>query len=213
MSRLDYVTIAIVAVCVAALVYLIYMTTNLLGDSGESPATTETTAPAESEDTGEDTYYFDDRGGTEAEEPGGSLEESSPAGADEASNYDYRNDENLDEGSSSAAAAKQPEETDAGASRPAEENYTGTKSAPSSNTGSAGGAYMVIGGTFSSEENARKREKAFRDLGYTNVTLEPFDRGKYTAVMVGRFNSLGEAQSLVSELKSKGQEAYIKKKQ
>lgn len=212
MSRLDYVTIAIVAVCVAALVYLIYMTTNLLGDSGESPATTETTAPAESEDTGEDTYYFDDRGGTEAEEPGGSLEESSPAGADEASNYDYRNDENLDEGSSSAAAAK-PEETDAGASRPAEENYTGTKGAPSSNTGSAGGAYMVIGGTFSSEENARKREKAFRDLGYTNVTLEPFDRGKYTAVMVGRFNSLGEAQSLVSELKSKGQEAYIKKKQ
>ena len=29
----DYVTIAIVAVCVAALVYLIYMTTNLMGDS------------------------------------------------------------------------------------------------------------------------------------------------------------------------------------
>ncbi|MCO6480711.1 MAG: SPOR domain-containing protein [Phaeodactylibacter sp.] len=212
MSRLDYVTIAIVAVCVAALVYLIYMTTNLLGDSGEPDTAAETTPPAGSEDQQDDTYYFDDQGRIEGDEQDAAQQETPATGSDASSNYDYKRGEDLDKGRSSAGgpATTSPQEMDTRGSGIAEEDYSSTSSGSSSTAGS--GQYMVIAGTFSVSANAQEMENKLRGMGYNNVTLEPFDRGKYTVVLVGRFASLSDAKTLAGELEGKGVPAYVKRK-
>ena len=69
-----------------------------------------------------------------------------------------------------------------------------------------------MAGTFTVKAYAQDMEKKLRGLGYNNVVLEPFDRGKFTVVMVDRFNSISEAQSLVRELKNKGVDSYVKRK-
>ena len=216
MSRLDYVTIAIVAVCVAALVYLIYMTTNLLGESNDPGNLTEnTTTPSDNEDTGDDTYYFDDEG--RIEDSGTEADAGSNTTSNDGSDYDYQNGEDLDKGGSTSTPTATPNEMDTEDSGVAEEEFTArggsstsTKTAPT--RVSSGEPYMVIAGTFSNKANAEGMSDKLRSMGYSNVALEPFDRGKYTAVLVERFNALSEAQSLVRELKNKGQEAYVKKK-
>ena len=217
MSRLDYVTIAIVAVCVAALVYLIYMTTNLLGDSGDSGTTAQATAPATSgEDAGEDTYTFNDGSRTEDSDEAGSQAD---AGYDNTSGYDYQNGENLDKGQAPAGGSTttaSPGEMDTESSRVAEDEYTSrggaTTSSGSSSSAASSGQFMVMAGTFTVKAYAQDMEKKLRGLGYNNVVLEPFDRGKFTVVMVDRFNSISEAQSLVRELKGKGVDSYVKRK-
>ena len=209
MSRLDYVTIAIVAVCVAALVYLIYMTTNLLGDSGEPATTTEEAAAStDSEDQEGDTYYFDDEGRIEGD---GQTENQPAAGTDDYSGYDYQNGEDLDKGrSSSGGSTAAANEMDPGSGVAEGGN---NNSSPSGSRASAGqGQYMVIAGTFSVSANAQEMEKKLRGMGYNNTSLEPFDRGKYTVVMVDRFGSISEAKSLATELEGKGVPAYVKRK-
>ncbi len=212
MSRLDYVTIAIVAVCVAALVYLIYMTTNLLGDSGEPDTAAETTPPAGSEDQQDDTYYFDDQGRIEGDEQDATQEETPATGSDVSSDYDYQRGEDLDKGRSSVggAATSSPQEMDTRGGGIAEEGFSNTSSGSSPAAGS--GRYMVIAGTFSVSANAQEMESKLRGMGYNNVVLEPFDRGKYTVVLVDRFGALSDAKSLVSELEGKGVTAYVKRK-
>lgn len=211
MSRLDYVTIAIVAVCVAALIYLIYMTTNLLGDSGEPDTTSEVTTPAENEDAGDNTYYFNDADRTEADEPG-------TAGGD-ASGYDNQNEQDLNEESpaSGGSTADRPKEMNTPSPQRTQEEYTNKGGAPGTSGGSAStaseGQYMVIGGTFSSEANARRRLEELKRLGYNKASIERFNREAYTVVLVDRFNSVSEAESLASELKSKGKEAFVKRKE
>ncbi|MCB9048476.1 MAG: SPOR domain-containing protein [Lewinellaceae bacterium] len=223
MSRLDYVTIAIVAVCIAALVYLIYMTTNLLGDSGEPESTTETTQPAtSSEDVEDDTYYFNDEGRIAGDEQSGGQPDAGSTDSNGSSDYDYQTADNLDKSgnaSSGSKATRTPDELDSGSSI-AEESYTtkGNTSASSgsastsSNTRSSTGEYMVMAGTFTVKAYAQDMEKKLRSLGYNNVELEPFDQGKYTVVLVDRFSSIDEAKSLASELKGKGIDSYVKRK-
>ena len=219
MSRLDYVTIAIVAVCVAALVYLIYMTTNLLGDSGDPETATETTTPSTDADGQEDdTYYFNDEGQAEAGDQSGGQADVGGTKSDDYSNYDYEKGEGLDKGrssSGSSATTAAPNEMDAKGSGVAEEGYNNTSTSSRINTSSSAassGQYMVMAGTFTVKAYAQDMEKKLRGLGYNNVVLEPFDRGKFTVVMVDRFDALNEAQTLVSELKSKGIDSYVKRK-
>lgn len=216
MSRLDYVTIAIVAVCVAALVYLIYMTTNLLGEPGsDSGTTTEAVPPGNNEDAGDDTYYFNEENKAEDIE---SQADAGSADAGSRSDYDYQNGEGLDKGRSasgtpSTAPSSTSEETDTRSSSVAREEYTARGGATSgSPASSASGDFMVMAGTFTVKAYAQDMEKKLRSMGYNNVILEPFDRGKFTVVMVDRFSSLSSAQSLVSELKSKGVDSYVKRK-
>lgn len=218
MSRLDYVTIAIVAVCVAALIYLIYMTTNLIGDSGEPETATEATTPAGNEDAGDDTYYFNDEGKVAGDEPGAGTDDASPATSGNTSDYEYQNSQGTDKGgtssSSSTAAASTPDEMDTSSPAATEEEYTSRSGSTTSSSGSAStasGPYLVIAGTFKEKANAEVMERKLEGLGYSNASLEPFDRGAYTVVLVDRFGSVNDAKALVSELKGKGVEAYVKR--
>jgi hypothetical protein len=187
MSRFDYVTIGIVAVCVAALIYLIYMTTNLLRAPSE-PEKTEEISPFYDDDAADlDTSYQD-------ADPGQGVDDW-----DRTSEQD-RYDDRMDEPSSPRTEAP------TAAAKPATpQEYTQPRA-------SSAGDYMVLAGTFSLAENAQAMVNRLNQLGYTGASIEPFDRGKYSVVLVARFDSFGQASSLEKELKDKGIEAYVKRK-
>jgi len=63
MSRLDYVTIGIVVVCIAALAFLLYKTTNIFGGDAEEVPVTDNTYQ---DTTAIDPYAYDDYSDTTA---------------------------------------------------------------------------------------------------------------------------------------------------
>ena len=199
MSRLDYVTIAIVAVCVAALVYLIYMTTNLLG-SGPEDATADP-LPAEQSDTyPEDEYYPED---TSATFDDGYYDDGVPA-SDGAPGYP---DEGYDPESepSYEGATDELESSSNGAGATAGKTEADYASVDR-------GQYMVLAGTFKYRSNAEDMVKELRNMGYSNASVELFDRGAFAVALVDRFDGLGDAKALKSELSGKGVESYVKQK-
>lgn len=202
MSRLDYVTIAIVAVCVAALVYLIYMTTSLLGnnDTAENPDEVvaeeqpvyEDTYPEDSL-TYDDGYYGDaDSLGEETSGYPGETYTDPEDDYDDGVDYEDATDD-TDTGyypSGGSTAGK------------AEEDYASVSQ----------GQYMVLAGTFKYRSNAEQRVRKLREMGYANASVELFDRGAFAVALVDRYDGLSEAKSLEAELADKGVEAYVKQK-
>jgi len=195
MSRLDYVTIAIVAVCVAALVYLIYMTTNLLGGGQEEAQTTTEQPATQPEDAEDDAYYFDEEG-TAAEDTALTADEGNY-------NDDYTSDENLDKGRTSYDDANTSDDS----YRDSQESESASTYAPSSY-----GEYMVIAGTFKVKSNAENMVSKLRSKGYNDATVEIFDRGAYAVALVGQFAEYGDAKDLKSRLSNDGFEALVQKK-
>lgn len=191
MSRLDYVTIAIVAVCVAALVYLIYMTTNLLGGNAEEAPTTTEEPASQPEDTEDDTYYFD--------EEGSATGEDSTLTADAGDyNDDYTSDENLDKGRTSY------DDTDY-----TDDSYSDD---PGSESTASYGEYMVLAGTFKVKSNAESMVSKLRSKGYNEATVEMFDRGAYAVALVGQFAEYSDAKDLKDRLSNDGIEALVQRK-
>lgn len=191
MSRLDYVTIGIVVVCVAALAYLIYMTTNLLGGDGEEDVTPITEQPSEYDAAEDDAYYYDDDEAT--------VEvDSSEYDYEEDAGYDYDQGEDLDKGRSTSYEDE------------AASSVTMTTTEPS--TTSSYGSYLVIAGTFSVQSNADDRVSKLRGMGYNNAQVSPFNRGAYSVALVDRFDSYSSAKALADELEGKGFDAIVQEK-
>lgn len=202
MSRLDFFTIAIVAVCIGALAILIVRVVKLTGEGDGELATTEAI----------DDYdqYFEDSNAdvTFEEEP----ESESPEG-----DYVEDNTEGLPkESKSNEAAADVVEEesftedaSEAIVEEPAEvvpEKYEPT-------LGNSDGAFMVIAGSFSLRENADAYADKIRAMGYSNVSVAQFNKGKINAVLVDRYQEKREALAAVRELKKEhGVNAYIQEK-
>lgn len=212
MSRLDYVTIAIVAVCVAALVYLIYMTTNLLGGE-ETAKQPEMEAPAEAPSYQEERYQDDSAAAFDAdtsgayEESGAYYEEDYYPEDDPSAQGEYEDDGYQDDGYQDEDGYRDKgsyaEESEAvPASRPAEDY-------PSVNAGD----YMVLAGTFKIKSNAENRVRQLRDMGYTDASVEIFDRGAYAVALVDHFSELNEAKQVANKLESEGVPTYVKRKQ
>lgn len=191
MSRLDYVTIAIVAICIAALVYLIYM---LLG--GPSAATSNTPAPTEQYDnTADETQTNDLYDSTEleptpAQEDLGNEELTTPA------IVDHSGEANTDEAVVPAPAPREYEEP-------------GT---PAPSAGSTGD-YMVVAGSFRIKANAETQVKKLQDMGFTDASLGLFNKGTMAVVLVDRFDNADDASDLVKKLKDDyNVQAYVQKK-
>ncbi|WP_282774358.1 SPOR domain-containing protein [Phaeodactylibacter xiamenensis] len=199
MSRLDYVTIAIVAVCVAALVYLIYMTTNLLGSSPEAPATADQMVSDPEDEYAEEEYYPEDTTATFDDgyyDEGGAAVDNTGEGDQAIAEEDAPNYEDADsdlQTSSSRGPAKD------GRIKP---DFSSV----------ASGQYMVLAGTFKYRNNAEEMVSKLKGMGYANASVELFDRGRYAVALVDRFDGLASAQALKSELSGKGVEAYVKQK-
>ncbi len=72
--------------------------------------------------------------------------------------------------------------------------------------------YLVWGGSFSTRLGAEEEQAKFKKLGYNKAEVSLFDKGKYAVVIVGRYPTQAQAQALVNELKSKHNISAIAKK-
>lgn len=72
--------------------------------------------------------------------------------------------------------------------------------------------YLVWGGSFSTRQGAEEEQVKFKKLGYNKAEVSLFDKGKYAVVIVGRYPTQAQAQALVNELKSKHNISSIAKK-
>lgn len=109
--------------------------------------------------------------------------------------------ENEDTGEENTA----PEQDEANSSNSPVSNTT---SVGNSTAGSAQGRFMVIAGNYLLESNADAMVSKLRDQGFGNARKAVFDLSQYYTVVAGRFNARNDANRLVSDLKSKGIDAY-----
>ena len=213
MSRLDYVTIAIVAAILLILGFLVYKTISLVNkDEVENGQQTEQTVAdfQNNEDVydEEENYKYDDEGDIVKED----LAEALPAtdidlDDNELGDYDEIADEPMLDEYEADKAAEQDDYPSEDAVSP--ESYSDELDDSSY---SSTGDYMVIAGSFTIKVNAESAAKQFRRQGYENAEVGLFNKGAYANVIIDRFNSFSSAQALAKELKSKGIEAYVQKK-
>ncbi len=190
MSRLDYITIAIVGICILAIIFLVYKMTDLFS-GGETTDKIETVQDTvELEDDGIYDYEIDDAVDSTAASGQPATEDSAP-----------------EANPAATTPATQPAKENTPATKPAETDET-----PATKT-SSGGKFMVFGGTFTKKAFADEQVAKLKKLGYGNANVEIFDRGKYAVVMVDRFDYMADAERLVTKLKADGINCYIKMKE
>jgi cell division septation protein DedD len=193
MSRLDLLTVFIVAICLGALGFLVYKTVKLMNP------------PQQADTSISDSYDLDDNAYNWENQPD-SLTETAPAGEEPAAT------DNRTGAEEAGYTPDEPAPEKPAPARPAERREEEPKRVVSTPAASASaGEYLVLAGTFSQRSNADSQAKKLRDMGYDDASVEVFDRGAYAVVMVARFATLRQAGDLVDELKKKGVDAYVKK--
>lgn len=201
MSRTDYLTLAIVAVCIAALAFLIYRMATIDAD----PAATDPTEQVLNEPASDPTMTDENTAGTEYGD-----ETPAPDYSRDADEMDDAKVESVDE---MPAAKKEP-----AATKPAEKPAPRAEPAPPAEepapapASSASGSYMVLAGSFREMANAEAMVAKVKKLGYESASVEKFDRGAFAVALVDRFDSYSEANALVKELAKKGVEATVYRK-
>jgi len=80
------------------------------------------------------------------------------------------------------------------------------------NTDTKGGRYLVIAGTFSQLAGAQDRVAALRTAGFTDATVEKFNRGKYAVALAGQSDAYRTASALAERIKSRGFEVRVMKR-
>jgi len=199
MSKLDYVTIAIVAVCIAAIIFLVYKTNKLMNsdEPGMERSSVEETLRNQQEAGEEDVAAFQPP-------PGAAADEAPPAGADgledpdddDVTPFDPRGDE-------PPAATPPPAREEPQAYRPP---AASTQSATSST-----GKYMVLAGSFRYKANAESMVRELKKKGFSEAQVGYTNNGAYAVAMVNRFDDLDRARALVTSLKEQHQiDAIVK---
>ncbi len=203
MSRTDYLTLGIVAVCILALAFLIYRMATI--DSG--PAASDATEQVMDEPTPDPTMPEGNTAGTE-------YGDETPA-PDYSRDTDEMDDEKVEAVDEMPAPKKEP-----AATKPAEKPAARAEPAPPAEEPapapapaySASGSSMVLAGSFREMANAEAMVSKVKKLGYESASVEKFDRGAFAVALVDRFDSYAEANALVKELAKKGVEATVYKK-
>lgn len=195
MSRLDYLTIAIVALCMAALIYLVYRYVNLPHEQHNLPNTEKIVA-----DTSQNT---DETVGYPAEDTS-SFYRPSPGAVVDTETIEKPTLNTVTKKSTIKPATVEPKPTPS----PVETKTV----APATTATASTGRYMVIAGSFKNASSAQTQLKQVKKMGYGDARIEKFNRGAYATVLVDRFANAGSAKSLVNTLKSKGIDAMVLEK-
>lgn len=198
MSRLDYITIAIVAACILAIIFLVYKMTDLFSDKQPVVDPIEVDGgKVEQEDS--TTYNYD-------------IEDDATDNGEASSDSGNKNVAGEDSNSGSTTT---PTSTPTSDDNEDEERMptTTTPTTTPTRTNDSGGKYMVIAGTFSKKANAKMQLQQLKKLGYNNATVENFDRGKFDVILVDRFDNMAAAERLVNDLKAEGIKSYVKAKE
>jgi len=231
MSRLDFVTVGIVAVCLAALGFLVYKTVGLMNGKEETPAVTENYVdPYPIDSLGSDTAKFTD--------PAFSYTDEVITSDPEVSTYSEEDDRKKDIVSDSKTAdkraadsktttkgtteaAKKPEnvkpetaKTETPSKKPgtpktetkAKETVATKPKVTTPTTKKAEeptGRYFVQAGAFSARANAETLVKELKRLGYPDAKTEITKSSAKAIVVVDYFANRSDADALVKTLKSK----------
>jgi hypothetical protein len=78
---------------------------------------------------------------------------------------------------------------------------------------SSSGEWMVIAGNYLVESNARVMIRKLRNLGYNNSEIGVFERSQYHTVIASRHTSNSAAIKAANQIKNRGVECYVKKKE
>lgn len=76
-------------------------------------------------------------------------------------------------------------------------------------SGSNGGKYTIVAGSYLIRDNAEKMVTKLRNMGYSNAAVLNFDGSKYHTISAGQFSSYDDATLESSVLKSKGVDCYV----
>jgi len=183
MSKLDYLTIAIVAICLAAVIFIMIKVYDLgrTDNPIEVPAT-EPETEIEAPDTGSESIGEMAPPKTSTQDP--------PAANQEPDDLD---DEDLID--------------------PIEEDIPPDQYMDEGILGDEGGDFLVLAGSFRLRSGAEAEVQRLKNLGYKNAEVTLFNAGTFAAVLVDRFDDVSQAEALASELQSKHKvEAYVHEK-
>jgi cell division protein FtsN len=213
MSKLDYVTIAIVGICIMAILFLVYKMTNVFKDGKQTDKTEIAADNVETESDDVYDYEIDknvDSTGTNGASKGNAVSDkttatkpattSVPADKAETSASDAPSEDEVDDAVREATGTKP-------ATKPGK---TSTDTADTADY--ADGKYLVIAGSFSIKASAEKQAAKLKKMGYENARMEIFDKGKYAVVLVDRFDNMAAAEKLVKKLNGDGVKSYVKAK-
>ena len=202
MSKLDYVTIAIVGICIMAILFLVYKMTNVFGGDTPKDKTEVVADSVEIEDS--DVYDYeidqnvDSTGATKGNAASDKTKTTAPANNTESSATNSPAEDDVEDAVKEATGTKTTANTGSSASDGAEKsNYSD-------------GKYLVLAGSFSKKAFADSQAKKLNKLGYDNARVEMFDRGKYAVVLVDRFDNMAEAERLVKKLNGDSVKSYVK---
>jgi cell division protein FtsN len=210
MSKLDYVTIAIVGICIMAILFLVYKMTNVF--KGDKPMDKTEIAADSVEIEDGDVYDYeidenvDSTGATKGNATTDQTTTTKPSTTDattgkaESSADDAPSEDDVDDAIKEATGSKS-------------NTKTGT---PDSDTAEKAtyseGKYLVLAGSFSKKALAESQVKKLNKMGYDNARVELFDRGKYAVVLVDRFDNMADAERLVKKLSGDSVKSYVKTK-
>jgi cell division protein FtsN len=204
MSRLDILTVVIVAICLAALGYLLFKTFNMIGGGPElDPDRTEYTDTATDGLGTDDTYDPYEPETPQPVESESELTEDVPTVEGQEGYAGTTGDNTNFDSDYAEPSDPAPATTPPPASTPA------STPATQSTTGYSEGKYMVIAGTFRQLSNAERRVSELLKMGYSETRVSKFNRGAYAVALVNRFSSLSSARQLERELEAKGIEAEV----
>lgn len=210
MSRLDIFTIAVVVICVAAIVFLLYRTTDLFKSKDALTEPQNTESLYEDDGTTGDDYsddpYYSDTTASEFDFLSDTTEEAAPASTT-----------TKPATTPPATTTKPATTTTAPATKPSAPAATKPAPAPAESKplenidemSSSGGNYLVLAGAFTVMSNAEAHAKRVEKMGFPGARVALFNKGKYATVLVDRFESKSEASALVNRLTEKGVEAYV----
>lgn len=219
MSRLDYVTVAIVVVCLAALGFLVYKTVNLMnGNSDSDSQPTVDTAyvdPYPIDTTLKDTTGFTDPAFSSTDEDLDDAQVSSYSEEDDIKSSKTPTEKSA-AGKTTTKGAAEPdlktttaEPKSSTATKPATtaEKKTTTTTKPKTTTTTTTKprttveSYAVQAGAFKSKANAETLVKELKRLGYPNA--EVVSTAALASAVVDRFSTYEEAAAMVKVLKTK----------
>ncbi len=216
MSRIDYLTVGLVALCMAALIFLVYKYVNLGNQPAKPPtAVFEEPKPGSSEDVAPIAAPADEKPAIDSPKvndakpladntpPTSSKEEdktkSSGVSTDktEANNKASTPDTKANAAQTTPSPSPAPEKTTP-APKPTPAPATTTSS---SKPATVPGKYMVIAGSYKEIRFAKEMLVKIRKMGYRKAQIEKFNRGAYATILVDRFYSEKPARKMVADLK------------
>jgi len=232
MSKLDWFTILVIAVCVLAIGALIWNAKNLYQDTNNKPANTDIsedytdTADNDIEATYDINVDGDgdgDNGVNTNSSAGGSsaihsdsdiAREAAEADAEEARIAEREAAEEAARVNNSGGSESGRINTNTSPS--SRDNGIATNSPSSTSTravSTSEGNFMVLIGSYTQMISAERMLRSVRSKGYRSAKIEKFNNGKYARVLVDRRKTLNSARDLQAELMDDGfRDILIKEK-